>query len=543
MATQAQTRKKTSSAKKGVFVHEIQGRYRQITIHQLALAWWLFAAKHITKRQLRVYFAAHEMAEKRRYTKTTDPDSGRPRKPEYKIDEIQRLVGGRGSKAAKADLSRDVKALARLGLVIISKEAIEFAVSIDQIHIEDVTGFWEFFEKLPNTGRRLPMPRRTCRALAAGFQKSTMAMMIALMIRSLYWHKGEQGGYRIDGRTKCSWISEVFGVSRRSVTDARTRLIELGWITPIDAPQWELNKWGQRYRINVDWKPADTNAAAVDGSAGNTVDDAVGEGGEDPSGVGEIASPSRDYRTKSASPCLNTSTPSSKEDLKTKKPAPITGAGTAMGFGSRKRRLKKTTDHGPDLRHIQPEHLRSTADLLVLHEQAVERGWAKASEAGRLDFLALAERARAHGTNPAGLFTWLIKNDKREFITQADEDDAASRLREYRQPKPERHRSNQEDEDRRKALKKRQFASFMDSLSDDERFVHACIVAARQHRIEPFRAAQMGKGWSREQWDTAQASYEIARQRRWFADELTFTPGFSQFMDSDLFDVEQGGDE
>ena len=45
----------------------ITGRYRPITTHQLAITWWLYGEGHITRRQLRVAFAAHEMAERRRY--------------------------------------------------------------------------------------------------------------------------------------------------------------------------------------------------------------------------------------------------------------------------------------------------------------------------------------------------------------------------------------------------------------------------------------------------------------------------------------------
>jgi hypothetical protein len=50
-------------------------------------------------------------------------------------------------------------------------------------------------------------------------------------------------------------------------------------------------------------------------------------------------------------------------------------------------------------------------------------------EAGRLDFLALAERARASGNQPPKLFVWLLKHKRFDFIAQANEDAAAARLR------------------------------------------------------------------------------------------------------------------
>ena len=85
--------------------------------------------------------------------------------------------------------------------------------------------------------------------------------MLALMIRGLFWHPTSQqagqdrkeGHYRTDGRTKAAWIASTFGITTRSVSEGRRRLIDLGWLTPLDAPQWMLNKWGTHDRINPDW--------------------------------------------------------------------------------------------------------------------------------------------------------------------------------------------------------------------------------------------------------------------------------------------------
>ena len=163
--------------------------------------------------------------------------------------------------------------------------------------------------------------------MAAGFSSAVTAMMIALMIRSLFWHrpgrKVGQGGYRVDGRTKCAWVADVFGISRRAVTTARARLIELGWITAIEAPQWQLNKWGQRYAINVD--AFGPEAAAEQG--GDT---------------GESASPSRAIPTDSSSPCLNSSS-SSSMNLKTRKPAPKRSEPSGVPFGTKGSREKRNS--------------------------------------------------------------------------------------------------------------------------------------------------------------------------------------------------------
>ena len=275
--------------------------------------------------------------------------------------------------------------------------AIEFAVSVDQIAVDDITGFWAFFDQLPNRRRTVPVPRRTVRALAAGFQSSVTGLMIALMIRSLFWHKAERR-YRVDGRTKASWVVEVFGIARRSVTEARGRLLELGWLSELESEQWQLNRYGAHDQINVE---------------------AFG-----PVKAGETATPNADTPRVFASPCLNNSSfPSG--NINTRKPAPVR---SGPADGSRKRKSQAL----PTLHNVTDEDLRDTGRLLALHDQAVEAGHPVNGEAGRLDFLALAERARASGNQPPKLFVWLLKHKRFDFIAQANEDAAAARLRVWR---------------------------------------------------------------------------------------------------------------
>ena len=65
------------------------------------------------------------------------------------------------------------------------------------------------------------------------------------------------------------------------------------------------------------------------------------------------------------------------------------------------------------------------ADLL---EHAIERGWWGPSDADRLAFFALAERALEVGSNPGALFHAAIQRDLRQYVSQAQEDRAARRL-------------------------------------------------------------------------------------------------------------------
>lgn len=499
----------------GEWTDTIDGRFRRITVHQLAIAWWLYRDRHITMRQLRVWFAAHEMDERRRYAKQAE-------RPLYGLEEIKALVGGRGTKSADRDLSADVKALGRLGLVKISAHRIEFATSFDQIALApevDACRFWDMLALIQNQRRTVPVPRRTCRALAGGLRPAMMAVMVALMIRGLYWHRPRNaqshngqgvthaqpqtsggravGRYRVDGSTKRSWIAEVFGVSERAVTDARARLIELGWLKPdTDQPQWHLNRYGARDAINV-------HAFGTTDSSG----DGRAVGGAEPSG--ESASPSAEFSAKSASPCLNKSS-SLTGNIKTRKPAPTRSGPVPPGAGvsieTKTGSRKKSSE--PNLRDIKPDDLNDTQRLLELHRQAVEQGHPVCGEAGRLDFLALAERARACGNNPARLFAWLLKNRRFEFIVQANEDAAAARLRELRDGPRQRSRAV---DDWNHTPKPQPMA-----LDDNDKVVVACIRTSKQHRgVEPWMLAQKLKGWNRATWDEAVAAYQQKERERW----------------------------
>ena len=134
----------------------IEGRYRPITAHQIIMAWWLFSSGHMTRRALRVYFAAHEMAERRRYSGPETKGHAR-----YTLEELKALVGGKGSPTADRALRADTKRLAELGLADLTEHTITFATSIDQIRIDDVSDFFDMWSMLRKgmARRHIPVPR------------------------------------------------------------------------------------------------------------------------------------------------------------------------------------------------------------------------------------------------------------------------------------------------------------------------------------------------------------------------------------------------
>lgn len=466
----------------------IEGSFRRISIHQLTMAWWLYHSGHMTRRQYRVYFAAHELDERRRYT---SPEH-RGAKPRYTMNEIARLVGGAGDERAIRELRSDLRALHRLGLVTVSKHRITFAISADQLRVDDLAGFWSMFSEMPNRRRTVPVPRRLLRALAAGFSKGVTATITAVLIRGLFWHR-ETSDYRTDGRYKLSWVAEHFGISRRAATEARAKLIELGWIEPLDVSQWEMNRWGLRDRIVTDWSQATETTEAVGGS----------------DRAGESATPHPGFDAESATPDLTDSL-SLTGDKKTRRLPERERSGVSPGstLGSRKkdRRSERSTAQAPNIRDMKAGDLGSVTRLLELHRQASRLGLVSASEAGRLDFIALAQRARSRGKRAGALFYWLLREHKTGFITHADEEEAARMLREHLNGPREKPQICGEGQSARTNV----------VFSEDAKRYAGCIAAARQKNIsDPYIVAQRVFDWDREQWGRAQFEHEQAKSAQW----------------------------
>jgi len=436
----------------------------------------------MAKRALRAYFALHEMAERRRYT-----EHGRT--PRYTLAELASFVGGSsGGARALRRLSGDLRQLEELGLARMTEHDIAFATSADQIRVDDLEPFWAFLAQLPNRSRTVPVPRRMVRALAGGFPRSVTALVFTLLIRGLFWHKATST-YRIDGRYKLSWVSDVFGVSRRQLTEARATLIELGWIAPLDVEQWQLNKWGLHDRIDPGWAPS--KAAANDH---------------------ETASPPAQSDHETASPDL-TDSPSLTGGVKTRRPAQTAdrlGVSPCSTMGSRKK--DRTGSSGgappnaePNIRDIKPGDLGSVPRLLELHRQAGELGMWPQSEAGRMDFLALAERARTRGKRAGALFYWLIREHRTDFITLHDEDEAAARYRKHR-----------DGPTIRTAPLERSARPTPPPFTDEDKFVSAVLRVASSKRIDdPLTVARSVKrGMTRDEWDTARLHFETRQLER-----------------------------
>jgi len=161
----------------------------------------------------------------------------------------------------------------------------------------------------------------------------------------------------------------------------------------------------------------------------------------------------------------------------------------------------------PILHHVVIEDLEETGRLLVLLDQLRAQGLCGQRALDRLTFVALAEHAlRVGSQNPCGLFAKLLGRQCWDFITDADDDAAQTRLKAYdygiarrRPPQPS------------------PAAIQLDALSKDAWVIRElqreCAraglegdVFALVHRENP--------AWTRERWDNAVQELDQA-QRTW----------------------------
>lgn len=395
------------------------GGYVPVHVEALLAAWWSYAeARLITLRQLRVWLALHEMAARRRAAAAAAGDGG-GRKPSFGVGELERLVGGVGG----AHLRRDARRLEALGLAKVTKGKVSLLSSIDELLVGDEgkAAARALVSKVENHARRLPLPRRVLRYLAACGTRVLFATTLAHLLRCVYARAGELNAR---GRVKASWVADVFGVDVRGAERARAHLVGLGLLTAAEerTPREQAfeRRWGKAILVNLEWEGP---PAAV----------------ENP-GTGLSGLPDGGAKNDTGLPVVESDQDPLQEEDNNQYPgavpprAPATGASSkagekkAQGRGDAQKPLPN-----PTLRHFLPEDLSDTGRLLTLHGLAAAAGLAPVGERGELEFVALAEHARCYATtNAPGMFAWLLKRGRFAFITQDDEEGARRRLTDAR---------------------------------------------------------------------------------------------------------------
>ncbi len=224
-----------------VWRERIEGGYRRISVMQLCMSWSLYIRGRISRRDLRVWFACHELEERRCMVE-------RGGKVSFTAEEIGVVTGGLSPRDVRASL----RSLESVQLVQARKSRMRFAKTPSDLRNEDAAAATEMVSRIVNRRRIIRVPRRLVRELAAGMSKAVMATVYAHLIRCVYF-RAAKSRYRTDGRCKASWIAKTFSVSERAVVTARRKLVERGWLTVLESSQWQLNRYGLRLSVELDW--------------------------------------------------------------------------------------------------------------------------------------------------------------------------------------------------------------------------------------------------------------------------------------------------
>ena len=358
-----------------------EGGYRLIPVAQLFMVWWCYRQGHICLLDLRLWFALHEMASRRCHATKSDLR-------QFRVDELADLTGRRGERVLRVGLDR----LERCGLAKARRTVIVFGRP-KELTVGDLSELWSKLEEIPNRRRKVPVPRRMVRFIAKCGRPVLIATVLGHLFRMLYFRSG---ACRPDGACKASWVAKAFQVDIRNVKAARRSLIDMGWLSAEETPQWHRNRYGWRGRIELAW--------AVDKP--------------------KLADPKSPPRRQVAS--CKTPPPVTNKKLFSRnninEPA-IRGA-----FGVCKRNCRSSRKRRTWLGTVTTEQIVIDEKTRELFLRAVRKGLVARSESGLLQVFAAAEHSRRVATrNVAGMFVWLVTRQKWEHLSQEDEN--AARLR------------------------------------------------------------------------------------------------------------------
>ncbi len=387
------------------------GGFIFLSVPQLLLPWWAHQQRLINWFAVRVWFAAHEVQARR-----CQVSQGVT--PTYTPREVARLVGDATNPRIHRAVTQALEQLAAIGLLQFSETAIRFASRIEELStIEDTTSYMPMLAQIKNNRRRVPVPRRTIRFMAAGAKRSVVGTMLGHLLRCLYYvHAADHGGEcRSWGRIKAQWIADVFGLCIRSVYEARHFLIAHGWLIALDASQREWNGGGLTAVVSLTWQ---CDAASTKQIVTNEQN---------------LAGPDEENPPQLAGPFLDKKPLQEQEDHK---PENTDNNTTACGAHNKPGDTGHTkpgcAGHDGRLLHapkqslptsllgggkITKEQLENTESLLALFAEAQDKGLAK----DQLRFFAMAERAKNRGTtNPGGFFYQLVKRQLVHFLTEEE---------------------------------------------------------------------------------------------------------------------------
>lgn len=356
------------------YVSKPDGGFCFVHAEAIVSAWWAYRRGVIRLVDLRAWFASFEVVARRCVVREGV-------RPAFRLDELTELIGGRGGKHTRASVRR----LAAVGLLHWMQSEVVHLRYAAELLAESERGLEETLCLVPNRSRRVPVPRRVLRFLAACGRPVVIATALGHLLRCVYYRNG---GIRPDGLCKASWVARVFEVDERNVKGARSHLCRLGVLERSSAPQRVLNRHGSLVRLNLNWEEARR--------------------------VGPRRSPPLGRRSATGSPPPRETGNSSLRRSENQKP------GAPGPDGVRERTAKR-----PSLRWVVQADLGDASRLASLHREAAAQGLCERGEAAMLRVFAAAAHSRRVGrANPCGLFATIVRNGLWHHASVEDEDRA-----------------------------------------------------------------------------------------------------------------------
>jgi hypothetical protein len=420
------------------------GGYIQISILTIGLLWWAYTKGLLTLRAVRVGLALFELRIRRAAYLWTEKRRGNQVPdfiPRYSAKEVGDYCG-LPEKRAKAALAE----LQSLGLLVeFTESSILFASSLESLALtpEQRTEFRARLAALTRR-KRVPIPRRILALACESSAPALIAVILGVCLRCSWLRPGE--GFSFTGRIACSWLARRFGISLRAIQQAKEHLVGLGWIER----KGNINRFGETVAINPAWHrlvtlpeiqgetqksheagegdlppPADVPPAPLpEGQSGTNSAGVRAPAGTNSAGVSLIRKslPSEEFKDQ-------------RESRADERPE-NSGLGISIsqeGGEEKNTSLPPGTLPPPRLSAIRAEDFQDVGRALELFRQAAKCGLVpNDSEHARLLWMAAIERARTvPAENPAGLFLFLVKNRKWNFLRDGHFEAANTRLKAY----------------------------------------------------------------------------------------------------------------
>jgi hypothetical protein len=415
---------------RGETLDKPDGGYCSISTLTLGLLWWAFSEGLLSLRAVRVGLALFEVRLERLTYIRKERKAGRVPEftPRFTAAELASLCG-----LPEARVRAALRELLELGLLAeFSESSIRFARSLSEVRLSPEQGSaFRSWLGLLTKRQRVPIPRRVLVLACESSSRALIAVILGVCLRCSWLRPGE--GFSFSGRVSCSWLARRFRLSVRAIQEAKALLVGLGWLSL----SGNITTSGELVSINPHWHRLSAVGEVVPVN-GDT--EQAGEGEVPSSGLADTNSAGVEASadTNSAGVSL-TESPSSteyehqdKRESRRDKPAENAGPGI---YEKPSKRVPENTLPAPRLSDIRPEDFRDVSRALELFRQAVKCGLVPDCEHSRLLWMAAIERARTvPARNPAGVFLFLVKNQKWDYLSDGHHEAGNARLKAFLYP-------------------------------------------------------------------------------------------------------------